>query len=82
MKNRDCAECVRLWQEYAAATIEHVQYDNKRKLATLRRQSGDFDVIARMTQDAEQRRNLVRELINTHEAMVHSPNVPESTTSE
>ena len=36
MRKSGCAECKHLWEEYSAATFEHVKIDNRMKLAQVR----------------------------------------------
>ena len=36
MRKPGCGECERLWEEYGAATFEHVNIDSRVKMADLR----------------------------------------------
>ncbi len=38
MRKPGCAECERLWEEYSAATFEHVNIDSRMKMAELRQE--------------------------------------------
>ena len=40
MRQPGCAECEQLWQDYTAATFEHVNIDSRMKMAELRQDVG------------------------------------------
>jgi hypothetical protein len=64
----DCSECRRLWQQYQDATFNHIELDNKRRLAVLRR---DLKVIAILTPQVEQalaERRTLQQTLRRHEA--------------
>jgi hypothetical protein len=69
--NDQCGECRRLWQEYAAATMAHVQLDNKFKLAALTGDNAMIRVLSPQTERAGAARKLLREAIRTHDLHIH-----------
>lgn len=61
-----CAECSRLWQDYAEATAEHV-----RLFQQSLKDRGNDDLAMRVTA-ASLRRQLARSKITEHELAAHS----------
>jgi hypothetical protein len=64
-----CAECDRLWREYANATIAHVKAENNLKTAALRHDTEAIIQITLVTEQAFSVRENLREAIREHEAI-------------
>jgi hypothetical protein len=69
--NDQCDKCRRLWKEYAAATMAHIQLDNRLKLAALTGDKAIKRVLTPLTEKAEATRKVFRETIRTHDLEVH-----------
>lgn len=68
----DCEECQGLWREYASATTEHIQSDNKLRFAALER---DYEAIKQLTPGtdaAEKNRSDLRTALADHENAAHA----------
>jgi hypothetical protein len=66
MRKPGCAECERLWQEYSAATFEHVKSDSRKKMAELV-QDGTAE-LSRAHQEATEKRDTAQQRLKDHEA--------------
>jgi hypothetical protein len=66
MRKPGCAECEQLWQEYSAATFEHVKIEGRMKMAELV-QDGTAE-LSRAHSEATQRREDVQQRVKQHEA--------------
>ena len=75
MRKRGCAECERLWQEYSAATFEHVKIDSRKKMAELG-QDGSPE-LSRAHDEATQKREDAQRRMKEHEAS-HAEGDPSS----
>ena len=65
MRRPGCAECEQLWQEYSAATFEHVKIDSQMKMAEL---AQDVTVpLRREHQAAAQKREDAQRRMKEHE---------------
>ena len=66
MQRPACVECERLWQQYSSATFEHVNIDNRMKIAELR---GDVSAELRGAHETPtQKREDAQRLMKEHEA--------------
>jgi ribosomal protein L12E/L44/L45/RPP1/RPP2 len=66
MRQPGCAECEQLWQDYTAATFEHVNIDSRMKMAELRQ-----DVSVTLTKAhaaAAEKREAAQRRLKAHEA--------------
>ena len=68
MWDQCCAECNRLWREYALATNEDIRLDGQMKLAALRYDPGLSEQLALASDAATQQRKSLRQQIKEHEA--------------
>jgi len=68
MWDQSCAECNRLWREYALATNEDIRLDGQVKLAALRYGPGLSEQLAFASHAATQKRQSLRQQIKEHEA--------------
>ena len=69
--NQDCADCARLWEEYARATAKFFRLDDRGKRAAL---AHDVEAIARLLIDCEaaaKARGQAREAYNEHRTAIH-----------
>jgi hypothetical protein len=66
MRKPGCAECEQLWQEYSAATFEHIKIDSRMKMAELV-QDGTAE-LGRAHDEATQNRAAAQRRIKEHEA--------------
>ena len=76
MRKPGCAECERLWQDYSAATFEHVNIDSRKKVAEL-----SYDVspeLSREHDEATQRREDAQRRMKEHEATHREEGDPSS----
>jgi hypothetical protein len=66
MRKSGCAECEHLWEEYSAATFEHVNIDSRMKMAQLRQ---DVTVeVSSQHEAATQKRETAQRRLKEHEA--------------
>jgi len=63
-----CLECVQLWREYGAVTIEYFRLENQLKLASLERHISAIERLTVATEIAAIHREDARENIRQHEA--------------
>jgi hypothetical protein len=68
---RDCADCERLWREYAAATTEHIKVMGKQRIAHLRHDAESERDLDAKVKAAELSRASTRTAIQEHEAITH-----------
>ena len=66
MRKPGCAECEKLWQEYSAATFEHVRIEGRKKMAELV-QDGTAE-LGRAHDEATQKRDAAQRRMKEHEA--------------
>jgi hypothetical protein len=67
MWDQSCAECNRLWREYALATNEDIRLDGQMKLAALQHDHGLSEQLALASDAATQQRKSLRQQIKEHE---------------
>ena len=72
MRNESCAECNRLWREYASATTEHMKLESQLKLSAQRIDAGLFEQLDDATEAALRNREVARQNMRGHEA-THGP---------
>jgi hypothetical protein len=66
-----CAECDRMWREYAYATAEHVRLLMDRDMAMASGDEALEDQFNELIAPAEARRCAARQVIRQHEAATH-----------
>jgi hypothetical protein len=71
MPKPPCAQCDRLWREYAQATTTHIHLTGKYRIAQLQYDDSRIKEIAPMVHAAENSRDAAREAIRQHEAKDH-----------
>lgn len=69
--NSDCEACRELWLEYAAATHEYIQLNNKLQLAGLQHDSGAIRQLAAQVEKASLERARLKEGMAAHEERCH-----------
>jgi hypothetical protein len=69
---KNCAECDRLWEEYAQAMAAHVKIVARSHKAALQNDSAVLDEIAAIEADLAQRQLKARRAVDEHEAE-HEP---------
>jgi hypothetical protein len=67
----DCAECIRLWREYAAATKEHIALEGKLRIAEIARDSARVTALSPQVEGAGVKRTAARNGIKAHEEDAH-----------
>jgi hypothetical protein len=67
MHDQSCAECIRLWREYALATNADIKLNGQLKLAALRHDPGLSEQLAPASNAATHQRELLRQQIKEHE---------------
>jgi len=72
MRNESCAECNRLWREYASATTEHMKLESQLKLAAQRIDAGLYEQLDHATEAAVRKREAARQNMRVHES-THGP---------
>jgi hypothetical protein len=73
VRNPNCDECQRLWQEYAQATTGHLKLDNRLKLAALKNEHEKIPALTDQTERAGELRASFREAIQKHELAHEGP---------
>ena len=68
MRDQSCAECNRLWRDYAFATNEDIKLIGQLKIAALRYDPGLSEQLAIESATATQNRESLRQQIERHEA--------------
>jgi hypothetical protein len=68
MHNQSCAECIRLWREYALATNADIKLNGQVKLAALRHDDRLSEQLAPASNAATHQRESLRQQIKEHEA--------------
>ncbi len=71
MSTTDCAECVRLWQRYAAATTDHVSLIGQRDDAARHGDIAKFKQLEVVISAAERDRAKCKADIDKHEMDAH-----------
>ncbi len=69
---KNCAECDRLWEDYAHAAAAHMEVVARRHKAALQNESAVLDEIAALEADLGQQEIKARRAIAEHEAE-HEP---------
>ena len=67
----DCPECKRLWDAFAAASLEHVRHDSKLRIATISHDKGQIDALTPPAEAAETRKLELQQAIHHHDSQVH-----------
>ena len=67
----DCAECQKLWREYARATAQHVTVEGELDVAARTHGAGRSGLTGEVERAAEARA-LARKAIRLHESSVHA----------
>jgi hypothetical protein len=68
MWDRSCAECNRLWREYAFATNADIKLNGQVKMAALSHDAGLSEQLAPASETAAHERESLRHQIKDHEA--------------
>ena len=68
---RDCADCERLWNEYAEATMEHIKAMGQQRIAHLGHDAESERDLDAKVKAAEVSRASRRTAIQEHEAVAH-----------
>lgn len=66
-----CSECQRLWRDYLDATMEHIRFDGKLKMAELERKHASIDALTIEVEHAKKKRNVLREAMRQHDITAH-----------
>jgi hypothetical protein len=67
----DCAECIRLWREYATATTDHIALEGKLRIAVIAHDSARVAAISPEVGQAGLKRSAARDAIKAHEQDAH-----------
>ena len=68
---RDCADCERLWREYAAATTEHIKAMGQQRIVHLGHDTKAAYHLEAKVKAVEVARASARTAIQEHEAIAH-----------
>jgi hypothetical protein len=68
---RNCADCERLWHEYATATTEHIKAMGQQRIAHLRHNGEAEHHLEAKAKAGELMRAAARLAIQEHEAIAH-----------
>jgi hypothetical protein len=67
----DCAECIRLWREYATATTDHIGLEGKMRIAMIAHDSARVALLSPQVAGADVKRTAARNAIEVHERHAH-----------
>jgi hypothetical protein len=79
MRKPGCAECERLWSEYANATHDHVRAETKLKLAALEHHVAAIERLTLAMEEALYQRQSRRRAIRSHELSHQQTGAPLTT---